>query len=815
MAAALQLLSNLSSPITVLKDGDALQTRPRINIVEGSNVTIDIADDAVNYKTDIIITATGGGGSGSGTVTSVELSGGTTGLSFSGGPITSSGTITIGGTLGVANGGTGKTTFTPGYVKADGTSVFSTVGAIPGSDVSGNISGNASSITSVLPISLGGTNATTASDARSSLGLGAVAVENVVSIAKGGTGSTTASDARNALDVPTKAGSGATGTWGIDISGNAATVSNGVYTTGSYANPSWIASLAGGKVTGNISGNAANVTGVVQIANGGTGATTASAALNALGGYSNTNPAGYTTNTGTVTSVSGNGTVNGITLTGTVTSTGNITLGGALSGVSLTTQVSGVLPSANGGVPSGGAKYARLAKNSTTNQDVGWYGPYVINVKDYGATGNGSTDDTSAIQSAVSAVTNNSTLYFPAGTYLCNPGTAGLSGFTSKSYVTVAGDGMFSSIIKSSTGSQVLNFATSCDHIVVRDIMLNGGCTARKAGQQALKMNASNSSITRVAVINSGEYAITAGQDSGTTIVNNVTVQNCYVGLNFADGINFGYVSNGIISDNIVDGSDDDCIAVGRSQVEGAQYYARNIIVSNNICRARTDLATTWGRGIYLWSCRDVIVCGNLIENTKQDGIKAITDNQSYRPTRIKIFGNTVRNAAINSGDAVALYFTTDCSFKFNTIINPSTGSGIEFCDWQNLAISNNTITSTLDQFFRGIHATETASIEGLSVSTPFNNLRVTNNDIAMTSSGSNTSLNSCIRLNPGAGSRWYQNNSLLAGNNCYQAGSFTYYIEVDYCDVATKIVNNVCIQTKSIATGSNNIVAPITANNN
>ena len=46
---------------------------------------------------------------GSGTVTSIDVSGGTTGLSYSGGPITSSGTITTSGTLVVANGGTGLT----------------------------------------------------------------------------------------------------------------------------------------------------------------------------------------------------------------------------------------------------------------------------------------------------------------------------------------------------------------------------------------------------------------------------------------------------------------------------------------------------------------------------------------------------------------------------------------------------------------------------------------------------------------------------------------------------------------------------------
>ena len=44
-----------------------------------------------------------------GTVTSVAFSGGTTGLSASGGPITGSGTLTLSGTLAVANGGTGAT----------------------------------------------------------------------------------------------------------------------------------------------------------------------------------------------------------------------------------------------------------------------------------------------------------------------------------------------------------------------------------------------------------------------------------------------------------------------------------------------------------------------------------------------------------------------------------------------------------------------------------------------------------------------------------------------------------------------------------
>lgn len=68
---------------------------------------------------------------GSGTVTSVDVSGGTTGLSFTGGPVTSSGTITASGTLGVANGGTNLTSYTTGDILyASGTAALSKLAAV-------------------------------------------------------------------------------------------------------------------------------------------------------------------------------------------------------------------------------------------------------------------------------------------------------------------------------------------------------------------------------------------------------------------------------------------------------------------------------------------------------------------------------------------------------------------------------------------------------------------------------------------------------------------------------------------------------------
>lgn len=91
---------------------------------------INVSNGTVtNDGNGIITLTTGGGGGGAGTVTSVEVAGGTTGLSTSGGPITTNGTITISGTLVVANGGTGATTLTDGGVLlGSGTGAISSLG---------------------------------------------------------------------------------------------------------------------------------------------------------------------------------------------------------------------------------------------------------------------------------------------------------------------------------------------------------------------------------------------------------------------------------------------------------------------------------------------------------------------------------------------------------------------------------------------------------------------------------------------------------------------------------------------------------------
>lgn len=104
-------------------------------------------------------------------------------------------------------------------------------------------------LNSVVPLSKGGTNASTASTARISLGSGTTGDAVFVSATQGA--AQTAIGVVVGTNVPSTTGTGASGTWNINVTGNAATATS--------ANTANSATIAG------------SVSGIVAVANGGTG----------------------------------------------------------------------------------------------------------------------------------------------------------------------------------------------------------------------------------------------------------------------------------------------------------------------------------------------------------------------------------------------------------------------------------------------------------------------------------------------------------------------------------------------------------------
>jgi hypothetical protein len=108
LAEKIKVISTMSTngAVAILDEGTSITSGvKKINFV-GATVT------ATNSGDDVTVNVS----AGTGTVTSVGLSGGTTGLTVTGSPITTTGTITLAGTLDVDNGGTGQTSYTDGQL---------------------------------------------------------------------------------------------------------------------------------------------------------------------------------------------------------------------------------------------------------------------------------------------------------------------------------------------------------------------------------------------------------------------------------------------------------------------------------------------------------------------------------------------------------------------------------------------------------------------------------------------------------------------------------------------------------------------------
>ena len=258
-----------------------------------------------------------------------------------------------------------------------------------------------------------------------------------------------------------------------------------------------------------------------------------------------------------------------------------------ITGVQGPTGVQGA-SGVGGTIQTTGPLYSRLVKNTASaisvTTDTKWIGPDVFNVKDYGAIGNGSTDDSSAIQSAVNAAVTNGygCVYFPQGKYYI--GTT-ITKDIGAANIVFKGEG-YSSVLQLQNAIGVFaitqNISITCSFIDLRIIA-----------------NSADATATAISLINNNTG--NDGHDTMMLYMSGVTIGRG--SSNFLKGLTLTRIHNATIIGCFFDSSSD-----------GATGYAIQILVASvNLSISGCNI-NGWNRGL---SCEvyqeGVMVCNTYI----------------------------------------------------------------------------------------------------------------------------------------------------------------------------------------------------------
>lgn len=390
-------------------------------------------------------------------------------------------------------------------------------------------------------------------------------------------------------------------------------------------------------------------------------------------------------------------------------------------------------------------------------------GALVLNVKDYGATGNGSTDDGTALLAAITAgqaAANGALIYFPPGNYVTSqrlnvtaPNIVLQGAGTSLS--TITGTGSLE-VVKFNTGSsfgtiRYLTIATGASNptglsITVSDCIaeyVTVTCNAATATAINLASGSTRSQITRCNVSGALTQGILLADDD--IVIDRCYITGCSDGtVTSQGGINVNAGQRARIRFNRLISNHNHGIRYASTGADGPE-------ISFNICIGNGDLAATHtlaGRGISISSASGNIgarLIGNRCTGNYENGLFISTGS-----TDAVIEGNVCKNnnvGAFAGGHGIEI----DCPGSIVGNICSGNNRGISTTS-DNLLIANNLCYSN----------TNGSSMDGIAV-----------NGAANTLTG-----NVCYS-NGNDGIKLYTNavHCQLVGNVCYSNSNYGFEI--------------------------------------